>query len=180
MIVVRPPRRSLRDLVHALVLALTLGLVMVAILGRGVPLTGRTTLVVAGPSMSPALQVGSAIVVEPVDPARLAVGDVVSLKSGPGKAVFTHRIVRLVQREGAIWLETKGDANSAPDPSILPAADVLGRVVLAVPYAGYLIALTSSPSGMLMIVALDLLLLTAGWMLDPRRPPSAVLAKAPA
>ena len=178
MIVIRPPRLSLRDLVHGLVLALTIGLVMVAILGRGVPLTGRTTLVVAGPSMTPALQVGSAIVVEPVDPAGLAVGDVVSLKSGPGKAIFTHRIVRLVQREGALWLETKGDANLAPDPSILPAADVLGRVVLAVPYAGYLIALTSNPSGMLMIVALGLLLLTASWILEPRRP--ADLTQAPA
>lgn len=180
MIVIRPPRLSLRDLVHGLVLALTIGLVMVAILGRGVPLTGRTTLVVAGPSMTPSLQVGSAIVVEPVDPAGLAVGDVVSLRSGPDRAVFTHRIVRLVQRDGGLWLETKGDANLAPDPSILPASDVLGRVVLSVPYAGYLIALASSPSGMLMIVALDLLLLTAGWMLDPRRPPSLARAPAPA
>lgn len=178
MTVARHPRLSLRGVVHGLVLALTIASVSVAVLARIVPLTGRTTLVVAGPSMTPALQMGSAIVVEPVDPGVLAVGDVVSLKSGPGKAIFTHRVVRLVQREGGLWLETKGDANPAADPSILPASDVLGRVVVAVPYAGYLVALGSSPSGVVLIVALALLLLTAGWILGPERP--ADLTQVPA
>lgn len=161
---------SFRGVVHALLLGFTIALVSVAVLGRIVPLTGRTTLVVAGPSMAPALQVGSAIVVEPVDPTMLAVGDVVSLRSGLDKAIFTHRIVRLVQRESSVWLETRGDANSAADPSIIPASDVLGRVVVVVPYVGYLIALASSLSGLVLIVALGLLLLTAGWILDDKRP----------
>jgi signal peptidase len=170
MTVARHPQLSFRGVVHGLVLALTIALVSVAVLGRIVPLTGRTSMVVSGPSMAPALQVGSVIVVEPVNPRVLAVGDLVSLKSGPGKAIFTHRVVRLVQREGGLWLETKGDANPAADPSILPASDVLGRVVVAVPYVGYLVALASRPSGIVLIMALGLLLLTAGWILDPRRP----------
>lgn len=158
----------LRPFLRAFTVAVTMTAVGLALLVRGVPLTGRATMVVAGPSMTPVIGVGSAIVVEPVDPARLAVGDVISIKNGPSRAIFTHRIVRLVERDGALWVETKGDANAAPDPSLVPASDVLGRVALVVPYAGYLVALASHPSGMILIVALSLLLLVSTWVLDPR------------
>jgi signal peptidase I len=178
MIAVRRARPSLRGLVHVLVLGLAVSSISVAALGRIVPMTGRQTLVVAGPSMAPALPVGSAIVIEPVDPAALMVGDVVSLKSGAARATFTHRIVRIVERQGGLWLETKGDANAAPDPSIVPASDVLGRVAIALPYAGYLIALTSRPSGMVLILAVGLFLLTASWILDPARRASSTPAPA--
>jgi signal peptidase I len=72
----------------ALVLLVALCLLTIA-LERLVPLTGRTTFVVAGGSMEPAIGIGSAIVVEPVDPHALAVGDVVSLRSGPDRAIFS-------------------------------------------------------------------------------------------
>jgi len=162
-------RLPLRSFVNGLLLALVLAAVGLVLLVRVVPLTGRLTLVVAGPSMAPAIATGSAIVVEPVDPAALAIGDVVSLRSGPTRAIFTHRIVRLVEHDGALWIETKGDANATPDPSILPASDVLGRVALAVPFVGYLIALVSSPSGIVLIAAIGLLLLVSAWILDPKR-----------
>jgi signal peptidase I, archaeal type len=168
MTVAHVPTLGARSVVHGLVLALTIASVSVAILVRAMPLTGRQTLVVAGPSMAPALPVGTAIVVEPVDPATLAVGDVVSLRGGPARAIFTHRIIRLVPRDGGLWLETKGDANPTADPSILPASDVMGRVAIAIPYVGYLVALASSPSGIVLIVALGLLLLMVGWVLDPK------------
>jgi len=168
----------LRPLLRACTVAMMLTVVGLAVLARGVPLTGRMTLVVAGPSMSPAIGVGSAIIVEPVDPARLTVGDVVSIKSGPSRAIFTHRIVRLLERDGALWIETRGDANAAPDPSIVPAAAVLGRVAVVVPYAGYLVALGARPSGVLLIVALTLLLLVSAWALDPSR--TVVLTPQPA
>ena len=38
-----------------------------------------------------------------------------------GAAIFTHRIVRIAERAGAIWIETKGDANATADPSLTPA-----------------------------------------------------------
>ncbi len=83
----------------ALVLLVAVCLLTIA-LGRVLPLTGRTTLAVAGGSMEPAIHLGSAIVVEPVDPRSLAVGDVVSLRSGPDRAIFSHRIIRVVVRDG--------------------------------------------------------------------------------
>ena len=161
----RIARWTRRGLDAALVLLVIVSLLTV-ILARVVPMTGRSTFVVAGGSMAPAISVGSAVIVDPVDPSLLAVGDVVSLRSGTERAIFTHRIIRLVDREGVVWIETRGDANASPDPSISPATSVIGRVAVAVPVAGYLIALLSSLRGIVFVILLGVLLLFAGWILD--------------
>ncbi len=162
-------RRGTTWLRRALDLAL-IGVVVVAlfgvVLGRVVPLFGASTFVVAGGSMEPTIPLGAAVVVRPVAAGELAVGDVVSLRSGPQRAVFTHRIIRIAARDGQPWLETKGDANDAPDPSITPATAVLGREVLVIPYAGFLVALLSIPSGILFVIALGIVLLVGSWALD--------------
>jgi signal peptidase I len=157
-----------RDLCDAaLILLVALCLLTIA-LGRVVPLTGRTTLVVAGGSMEPAISLGSAIVVEPVD--SLAVGDVVSLRSGAQRAVFTHRVIRVVVRDGTTWVETKGDANATADPSLTPASQIIGRASVTIPNAGYLIALLSSLHGIIFVISLGLVLLLAATMVETIAP----------
>ena len=155
--------RRVVDLALVLFVASVLGTIIV---GQVVPQLGGAMYVVGGPSMVPALPVGAAIVATPVDPATLRVGDVVTMKVGPAQAVFTHRIVRIVDREGAIWIETKGDANAEVDPSILPATVVIGRVDTAIPGLGYLIALLSMPTGVLFAVALAGSLFAIAWLLE--------------
>ncbi len=149
----------------ALVLLVAICLLTIA-LGRVLPLTGRTTLAVAGGSMEPAIHLGSAIVVEPVDPQSLAVGDVVSLRSGPNRAMFSHRIIRVVVRDGTVWIETKGDANATADPSLTPAGQVIGRASATIPMAGYLIALLSSLHGIVFVVSLGLVLILAASLVE--------------
>ena len=161
----RIARWTRRGLDAALVLLVIVSLLTV-ILARVVPMTGRSTFVVAGGSMAPAISVGSAVIVDPVDPMALAVGDVVSLRSGTERAIFTHRITRVVDHEGTVWIETRGDANASPDPSLTPATDVIGRVTVAVPVAGYAIALVSTVSGIVFVIALGLLMFLVGWVIE--------------
>jgi signal peptidase len=149
----------------ALILLVALCLLTIA-LGRVLPLTGGTTLAVAGGSMEPAIHLGSAIVVEPVDPRSLAVGDVVSLRSGPERAIFSHRIIRVVVRDGTVWIETKGDANATADPSLTPASQVIGRASATIPWAGYLIALLSSLHGIVFVVSAGLVLIVAASLVE--------------
>jgi signal peptidase len=159
----RTARRTLDVL-----LLLLIGLVVVTMLiGRGIPaILGGTTFVVGGGSMEPTIPIGSAVLVAPVAAADLAVGDVVSLRVGEQHAVFTHRIVRLADRDGTVWLETQGDANAAPDPSLVPASAVIGRAVISVPLAGYLISILGSLQGLLFLVSLGVLVLAGAWMLE--------------
>jgi signal peptidase len=179
---------AVRRVLDLLLLALILVVLFGVVLGKLVPLTGRQTLIVGGPSMEPAIGLGSAVVIRPVEPSTLAIGDVVSLKPAPEGAVFTHRIVEVVDRPDGRWIRTKGDANATLDPTLVPAAQVLGRVELAIPLAGYLIALLSIPTGVLFLLGLAATLLACAWLLesleleaaDRRRAALARLAPAPA
>ncbi len=163
----------LRRLLDGLLLALVVVSLGILVLGRVLPLTGHPTLVVAGPSMEPAIPLGAAVVLDQVAPADLAVGDVVSLRSGADRAIFTHRIIRLAERDGGLWLETQGDANATPDPSLTPATAVIGRVAVGIPLAGYLLTLYSAPVGILFVISLGLVLLLLGVLLEPRAVPIA-------
>jgi signal peptidase I len=167
MTIASPAITVTRRLLDALLLALVVVSLGVVVLGRVVPFLGHPTFVVAGPSMGTSIPMGAAVVLEQVPSASLAVGDVVSLRSGAGRAVFTHRVIRLAERDGGSWLETQGDANATPDPSLTPATAVIGRVAVSIPLAGYLLTLYSVPSGILFVISLGLVLLLLGVLLEP-------------
>jgi signal peptidase len=155
------------------------------VLGRGVPMSGRQTLIIGGGSMEPAIPLGAAIIIDPVAPADIAVGDVVTMKVGVRQSVFTHRVTRLLTLDGVPYIATKGDANSAPDGASIPAAAVIGRVAWSIPLAGFLLALLSVPIGVLFVLGLGVTLALLAFLLDtiesagaPR--PAAVPASRPA
>ncbi len=157
----------LRRILDALLIGLILVVLAGVVLGRVVPLTGRQTLIVGGGSMEPSIPLGAVVVTEPVAATDLQIGDVVSLRSGPElRTIFTHRVTRVITRTDGPWLETKGDANARIDPSIAPASQVIGRVMLSVPFGGYLLKLLSIPSGLLLVVLIAGVLLTLTWLLE--------------
>jgi signal peptidase I len=157
---------ALRRVLDAMLVALILVVLAGVGLGKLVPLTGHDTLVVGGGSMEPTIPKGAAIVLAPVDPGTLVAGDVVSLRAGPGRQVFTHRILRVAVGPTGRSFDTKGDANDAPDPTLVPADAVLGRVVLTIPLAGYLLTLLSLPLGVLFVIGVACTLLAATWLLE--------------
>jgi signal peptidase len=156
----------LRRFLDAVLIALILVVVFGVILAKVVPVSGRQTIIVGGKSMEPAIAMGSAIVVAPVPASELHPGDVVSLRAGDDRALFTHRIVKVFDRPDGVWVRTKGDANEKADPTLVSAADIEGRVEVAIPLAGYLIALLSIPTGVLFLIGLAATLLAAVWLLE--------------
>jgi signal peptidase len=157
---------SLRRIVDVTLIVLIAVVLFGLILGKLVPLTGHRTIIIGGASMEPAIALGSAVVVAPVQPANLASGDVVSLQIGPDRATFTHRIVDLVTRADGLWIRTKGDANAEPDPTLVPATAVVGRVEWSIPWAGFLLAFLSLPVGILFVLGLAATLMAIAWLLE--------------
>jgi signal peptidase len=158
--------RTLRRLLDVALIGLIVVALFGVVLGKLLPLVGRQALVVAGPSMAPAIELGSAVVVEPVDAASLAAGNVISIQGPDGGAIFTHRIVRVVDRDDGRWLETKGDANVHADPTLVPATAVIGRVAWHVPLAGYLLTFLSLPIGVAVALLAAVALLVLIWLLE--------------
>ena len=160
----------IRRVLDALLLALIVVVLGGVVLGKLVPLTGRQTIVIGGGSMEPAVPLGSAVIIKPVDVAALTVGDIVSLKAGPQNALYTHRIVAVVDRPDGRWVQTKGDANADQDPTLVHASAIVGRTEVVIPLAGYLIVLLSIPAGVLFLIGLAASLLAGAWLLESLEP----------
>lgn len=159
---VRPGAGHARALRLLRELALTAGAlagvlcVVLALLGATV---GIQPLVFTSGSMAPTIDTGDLAVTRPVEPADVAVGDVVSVHDGRGERV-THRVVEVDAARRLLRLQ--GDANDTADPLPYPA-DRVDRVLFTVPAGGYLLRWLSGPTAGLLLGAYLVLLLRVLW-----------------
>lgn len=167
--------------------ALLLGAVVAgAVVLVAVPMAaGARPLVVLSGSMSPTYDVGDVVVVRPVDPASLQVGDVVTYQSRPGHPdLTTHRVVGVVLEGERRSYVTRGDANGADDPRPVITEQVRGTVWYSVPLVGHLTMWLSGETMSLLVDVLAVALLLYGARLvvlgaRERVPVPAPAARAP-
>jgi signal peptidase len=98
-------------------------------------------------SMEPAIPVGSIVIIKPVDPETLKIGDIICFQFSESTSV-THRIINITN-EGFI---TKGDANEDPDTWTVQKENVIGKVTTTIPYIGYLGYFVRTPLGFITLV----------------------------
>lgn len=122
-------------------------------------------IVIAGRSMEPAVPLGSLAVPSAIEPEDIVAGDIMTVRADNG-VILTHRVARVMDLPEGRFLELKGDANSSPDPNLVPARAVMGRVDLQVPYAGFVLALLSMPSGLVSVLCALGALLVGIWLLE--------------
>lgn len=101
--------------------------------------TGSKPLTVLTSSMEPTLPPGTLLVVRPVDPADIRIGDVVTYQLHSGDpTVVTHRIIAVSKTAGGEYsFAFQGDNNSQPDPDQVREVQIQGRLWYSVPYIGW-------------------------------------------
>ncbi len=156
---------SLRRVLSVLWLSLTLAVVAMVGLNLVAPALGYRLVIVTGPSMAPGIPLGAVVVERSADARPPMVGDVVTMRMPNGVAI-THRVVRIAEGAGSQYLETRGDANAASDPTVVPMTSVTGVVELAIPVVGFALAFLTLPTGVLSVVLMLAALLTAIWALE--------------
>ena len=134
-------------------------------------LTGHELFIVRSGSMEPAIPVGSVVIVQPVPPATLRVGDVITFDRTEGMAItVTHRIVAVEGNPVAPTFRTRGDANGAEDPVTVTYAGMGGKVVASVPYLGYVHNALAHPLARALLIGPPVLLLMWSYLRDLWRP----------
>ena len=123
-------------------------------------------LSVASNSMEPVLSRGDLIFSEPVDSSKVQVGDIIVFKVSPVfqekygyPETICHRVVRIQSSGDRTYFRTKGDNNSAEDPFMTPASNLMGRQRASLPQVGYLVMFAQSGQGKLFLIGLVLLFL---------------------
>jgi signal peptidase I len=153
--------RGARRLAAALVAALVLLALFVAWQ------SGWRSHAMTTPSMGVAAPVGSLIVSEPVKTSQIHLGQIIVFHPpGEPSVTYAHRVYAVV-REGSVeLLRTKGDINATPDGWILGQRDLVGRVAIAIPDAGFLVEML--PLGLVGLFVM--LLVTSGLSPHTRGP----------
>lgn len=94
------------------------------------PCLGISVDVVTSGSMEPVIRTGSIILTD-TRQRTLSVGDIAEFRLGENKV--SHRIVEKIQQS----YRTKGDANDTADAALIEQSQVIGKVILSIPFAGY-------------------------------------------
>jgi signal peptidase len=112
---------------------------------------GFKFFIVRSGSMAPAIKTGSVVMVKPETDYKI--GDVISFSlDGKNEIPTTHRIKEIKIKNGVQKFVTQGDANNAPDMVEIEKENIIGKVILTVPLAGYLVAVAQKPSGYLALI----------------------------
>jgi signal peptidase len=111
-------------------------------------------------SMSPTYPIGGMVVIAPVDPLEVRTGDVITYKP-PFEHDFliTHRVIEIQRQDNSFGFQTKGDAVDSPDGYFIPAENVVGQVLLYIPYFGHFAKFVKTPVGFALCLILPCILL---------------------
>ncbi len=132
---------------------------------------GYSPLIVLTDSMYPEIHSGDMIVVKATPAEQIRTGDVIAFfdPDGSGVSVLTHRVVEVINANGALSFRTKGDANNADDPSAVPAVSLVGVYQTKIPGAGDVAMFLQSTPGLVVCVAVPLVLLIAAELIHRRK-----------
>jgi signal peptidase I len=113
---------------------------------------------------APALQIGDLIIIQGVNPkdvyAHPGNGDILVFRAIDSNELIVHRAVGETVENGTIYFITEGDNNAGPGPSSpTPAANVIGKVILRIPWVGWLALFMSNSSAVYVIAVIIVLLI---------------------
>jgi signal peptidase len=116
------------------------------------PITGNIKfLTVLSGSMEPTIKTGSIILVKPASDYKI--GDIITFgqitKTTPST---THRIADIKVVGGQPVYITKGDANNSVDTREIQKSDIIGKMIVKIPYLGYVIDFVRKPIGFMLVI----------------------------
>ena len=114
---------------------------------------GYSSLMVATGSMSGTIEEGDLIIIR--DTGDYKIGDIVTFFQDGDDIPTTHRIYNI--DENGNW-KTRGDANNSYDKRSITNDEIIGEVVLVIPYVGTFIDWAVEGGGLIYIVGIFLIL----------------------
>ncbi|OPL11983.1 MAG: hypothetical protein AVO34_01820 [Firmicutes bacterium ML8_F2] len=143
-------KKSLKTIYYVILTFLII--IAVLLMGSVLPIPGNYSVkLVESGSMEPAIKTGSVVMTKPFDDYKI--GDIICFgEDSRIKTPTTHRIYDMEVIEGKPYYVTKGDANNAPDQKKVEAGEIIGKVLIDIPYLGYVVSEARKPLGFMLII----------------------------
>ena len=108
-------------------------------------------MIIQSGSMKPDIKTGSIVMVRPVDDYQI--GDIVSFrKYNTNETPITHRINDIKIVDSETFYVTKDDLNNRPDRKLISQKEIIGKVLISIPYLGYLVHFAKKPLGFAFVI----------------------------
>ncbi len=121
--------------------------------------TSNPLVVVESDSMIPTFYRGHLLILQARAPEQIRVGNIIVFDAIYHDKPIVHRIVEIQNVTGELHYYTKGDNNDLRDPGYRVHENIIGVVVLAVPYIGHVTLFLHEPYGFAIVIVLFLALL---------------------
>lgn len=122
---------------------------------------GFFPLIVLTDSMYPEIKSGDLIICHTVEAEEVEEGDVISFfdPMGNGTSIVTHRVIEVLEENGAPMFRTRGDNNNTEDRELVSPEDLVGTYQNRIPGAGNIALFMQTTTGLIVCVVLPILLL---------------------
>jgi signal peptidase I len=113
---------------------------------------------------SQTLHIGDLIIIQGVAPEEIEGapypdGDIIVFRQpSAGGELIVHRAIDEVERDGIWYFQTKGDGNLSPDHGEVSEDQVVGKVILRIPWIGHIALFLHNSSGIFIIIILIVIL----------------------
>jgi len=116
-------------------------------------------LIVLSGSMEPSIHVGDIVISSKTNTKDLKEGDIITFRYEGEKYCITHRVFKIIDTEFGTFFKTKGDANEEEDTRLVRENEIIGKVILVIPYLGYLPAFAKTTLGYVTLIVIPGLLI---------------------
>lgn len=127
------------------------------------PIPIFSSYIIASGSMTPNIRVNDLVINQRVKAYEVQVGDVITfLSESPlsNGLTITHRVVAIIQSpDGSYLFRTKGDANQTADDWLVPEENIVGKVLIKIPYIGYIHSFLLNSYGFLIAIVIPCLII---------------------
>lgn len=153
-----PRLKRLANVVYWLIFAVIMAVALFVGLSLVRVPVGYRLFMVLSSSMEPTIRAGSVVLVIPKDTYKRR--EIITFSATPGTQLgrlnpaVTHRIIQVKDEEGRRTYRTIGDANEEADREPVEKEQIIGRIVLAVPYAGYLASFAKTQKGFILLIVI--------------------------
>lgn len=141
------------DVIGEILLILAIFIAVFFLAARILPNFQYGIFMIQSGSMEPKIKTGDLVVDKKIGEYKEQ--DIITFRQG--KKVITHRIMQIINRNGEILYETKGDANDGKDLELARQSDILGKVIFSIPILGYLMIFAKTKLGIFLLIILPAL-----------------------